>query len=152
MSLRLKDFLKRWVVCTVAVLVATQVVPGIRYDQDDWLSLLLATLVLGLLNTFVRPILLFLSLPLLIFTLGLFTIVINAFLLYLVGQLFQSFEVVSFGSALLGALVISIISILLNSLTGSGQTRVRIHRNRRRPRSGTDSSNRNNGEGPIIDV
>jgi putative membrane protein len=155
MPARLKDFLKRWAINTVAVLVATHVVKGIHFDQGDWVGLLLATLVLGLLNTFVRPVLLLLSLPLVILSLGLFTIVINAFLLYLVGELFQTFHVDSFGAALLGALIISIISILLNSLTGSGNTRVKIHRRYRGPRSRRGPPNRpngGNGSGPVIDV
>jgi len=147
MPARLKEFLKRWAICTVAVLVATHVVNGISYNKDDWPTLVLATLVLGLLNTFLRPVLFFLSLPLIIFSLGLFTIVINAFLLYLVGWLFESFDVDSFGAAMLGALVISIISILLNALTGSGTARVQIRR-----RSKSNPPRRDGGNGPVIDV
>jgi putative membrane protein len=152
MPSRLRDFLKRWAVCTVAVLVAAHVVRGISYDKDDWPSLLLATLVLGLLNTFLRPVLLFLSLPLVIFSLGLFTIVINAFLLYLVGGLFKSFHVDSFGAALWGALVISIVSIPLNFLTGTSTTRVEIRHPAGRIRPGSRDTGGDDGGGPVIDV
>src|SRR4051812_25862771 len=105
MSKKVKTFIQRWIISTVAVLVATYVVPGIKYGS--WRDLLVATLVLGLLNPFLRPVLLLLSLPLLIFTLGLFTIVINALLLLLVSWLLREehFHVAGFGSAFWGALV-----------------------------------------------
>src|SRR5882724_6437044 len=96
---RLKEFLWRWIITTVGVLVAAHVVPGIHYDRGHWEALLVATLVLGLLNAFLRPLLMLLSLPLVVFTLGLFTLVINAILLYLVGQIIQGFHVDSFRAA-----------------------------------------------------
>lgn len=142
----LKRFIQRWIISTLAVLVATYVVPGIKYG--NWKDLLIATLVLGLLNSFLRPILMLLSLPLLIFSLGLFTIVINAVLLLLVGALLgpDHFKVDGFWSAFWGALVISIISLLLNSITGSGESRVSVRRGKP-PGSGKDD-----GGGPVIDV
>src|SRR5262245_37072590 len=115
MPTKLKEFLQRWLITTVAVLVATQIVPKIRYDS--WQGLLVATLVLGLLNAFIRPLLMVLSLPLILLTLGLFIVIINAVLLYLVGHLISDFHVDSFGAACWGALVISIVTIILNSLT-----------------------------------
>src|ERR1041384_1326238 len=120
---KLKQFIQRWIISTVAVLVATYIVHGIRHER--WQDLLVATLVLGLLNGFLRPVLMLLSLPLLIFTLGLFTLVINALLLLLVSWLLQpKFTVDGFKAAFLGALVISIVSLILNSLTGTGDSRV----------------------------
>ena len=148
MSPALKDFLKRWLINTVAVLVAAHVVSGISYDREDWLSLILATLVLGILNTFIRPVLMLLSLPLVIVTLGLFTIVINAMLLYFVGALFKTFDVDSFGAALLGAIVISVISLVLNLLTSSNNTRIRVETKRQRNRWDKNDD----GNGPVIDV
>src|SRR6266516_5417954 len=127
MPSKLKEFLQRWAITTVAVLVAAHSVKGIHYDKENWPSLLVATLVLGLLNAFLRPLLMLLSLPLLIVTLGLFTLVINALLLYLVGQL-KFFHVASFGAALWGALVISVVTIILNTLTGTGSSRVEVRR------------------------
>ena len=143
----MKDFLKRWAITTVAVLVAAHTVKGIHYDKSNWPSLLVATLVLGLLNAFLRPLLMLLSLPLLIFTLGLFTLVINAALLYLVGQIIQGFYVDSFRAAFWGGLVISVITLLLSSLTGSGHAQVRIRRGK--PRPPPESSG---DDGPVIDV
>jgi len=145
---KLKEFFQRWVITTVAVLVATFVVPGIGYDKNNWLALMVATLLLGLLNAFLRPILLLLSLPFLIVTLGLFTLVINAVLLYFVGWLMApSFRVESFKAAFWGGLVISVVALLLNSLTGTGNARLTIRRGRVRR-----SSDRDKGDGPVIDV
>ena len=103
---------------------------------------------LGILNAFIRPILMLLALPLLIFTLGLFTLVINALLLYFVGDRCSRlhFQVDSFGSAFLGALIISIVSIALNILTGVGNTRVTFQRQQRPPPKSDDD------DGPVIDV
>ena len=144
---KLKVFLQRWIISTVAVLVATHLVRGIHYEK--WEDLLIATLVLGLLNTFLRPILLLLSLPLLIFTLGLFTLVINALLLLLVDWLLKStFHVDGFKSAFWGALVISLVSLLLNSLTGTGNSRIEIKRGKQPDKRDDDST----GSGPVIDV
>ena len=143
---KLKAFIQRWVISTLAVLVATYVVPGIKYG--DWGDLLVATLVLGLLNSFLRPLLLLLSLPLLIFTLGLFTIVINAVLLLLVSVLLgaENFRVDGFWAAFWGALVISIVSLLLNFITGSGRARVSFRR-------GPPPAVRDDDKGgPVIDV
>ena len=146
MSSKVKEFLQRWAINTVAVLVATYVVPGIRYQ--GWLDLLMATFILGILTTFVKPLMMLMSLPLLIFTLGLFLLVINALLLALVSWLLSpKFHVDHFGHALLGALIISLVSIALNSLTGAGHSRVEFRRGRRPP-----SDKPNDGGGPIIDV
>src|SRR4051812_36125972 len=86
MSQKLKQFLQRWIISTVAVLVATMILRG-RIDYGGPLDLLIATLVLGLLNSFVRLVLLLLSLPFIIFTFGLFTLVVNAVLLLLVSSI-----------------------------------------------------------------
>src|SRR5438876_10309795 len=86
-SVPVKKFIQSWFINTLAVLVAVYLVKGIRYDKP--LDLLVASLLLGILNAVLRPILLFLALPLLIVTLGLFTLVINALLLYFVGYVLR---------------------------------------------------------------
>jgi putative membrane protein len=87
------------------------------------------------------------ALPLLIFTLGLFTLVINALLLYLVGFLMKpSFYVDSFGYAFLGALIISIISVSLNALTGNSRVTIQRGRTPKPPKPP------GGGDGPVIDV
>ncbi|HKS37894.1 MAG TPA: phage holin family protein [Verrucomicrobiae bacterium] len=135
--------MQRWLVDTVAVMVAANVVKGINYDSMT--SLLVASLLLGVFNAILRPLLLLLSLPLVIFTLGLFTLVINALLLYFVGQLVKSFHVADFGAAFFGALIISLVSIVLNSVTGTGNSRIEFRRTRSR-------SDRKDGDGPVIDI
>lgn len=140
----MKAFLQRWLINTLAVLIATYVVSGISYGEP--IDLFIAALILGILNAILRPLLMLLSLPLLVFTLGLFTLVINALLLmlasWLVGE--NQFHVDGFWSAFFGALVISIVSIVLNSLTGTGNSRVSVKRGK--------ATNRDNGDGPVIDV
>src|SRR5262249_39566563 len=121
------------------------IVPGIHYEKT--LDLLIAALLLGILNAFLRPVLLLLALPLLIFTLGLFILVINALLLYFVGFLMRPhFYVDSFWSAFWGGVIISVVSLVLNTLTSSGESRMEFRRGRRPPGSGPD------GGGPVIDV
>ncbi len=142
----MKKFLKSWAINTLAVLVAVYVVPGVRFRDDSLWTPFVTSLVLGILNAFIRPVLMLLALPLLIVTLGLFTLVINALLLYFVSFLLGSyFEVDSFGAAFLGALTISIVSLLLNVLTGGSRARVHFHHRRRPPDS-------EEGGGPVIDV
>jgi putative membrane protein len=139
---KLWRFLGTWAINTLAVLVAVEIVPGIRFNDNHWFTPFVTSLVLGILNAFVRPILMFLALPLLIFTLGLFTLVINALLLYAVGQM-PFFHVNSFGSAFLGALVISIVSIFLNIMTGGARVSIQ----RRPPKKKNDDDDK-----PVIDV
>lgn len=143
----LKKFLQSWLINTLAVLVAVYVVPGLKFKDNNLWTPFVTSLILGILNAFIRPIMDFLALPLLILTLGLFRIVINAFLLYLVSLLMGNyFEVRNFWSALLGALVISVIGLILNTMTGTGNSRLVIQRRKRPPDSDQD------GGGPIIDV
>jgi putative membrane protein len=143
---KLKEFLQRWLITTAAVLVASAIVSGIQYQKP--LDLIAAALLLGVLNAFVRPLLFWLSLPLVIFSLGLFMLVINALLLEFTGWLLAPhFSVAGFGPAFLGALIISIISLILNILTGTGRSRIHFHR-AVPPRNPPDDP----GGGPVIDV
>ena len=139
-------FLQSWLINTLAVALAVLILRGhIRYQEPK--DLVFAALLLGILNAFVRPILMLIALPLLIFTLGLFTLVINALLLYFVGFLLKpNFYVDSFGYAFLGALIISIVSIALNVLTGGARVTVQ----RRRPPPGRKSND--DDDKPVIDV
>jgi putative membrane protein len=142
-------FLGDWAINTLAVAVAVVVLHGhISYDNKPQ-NLLIASLLLGILNAFIRPILILFALPLLIFTLGLFRLVINALLLCLVSWLMQGyFQVDSFGSAFLGAIVISVMSIALNVLTGNTHAGIKIRRRPTMPPKKSDD----NDNGPVIDV
>src|SRR5262245_43779251 len=107
-------------------------VPGIHYE--NWLDLLMASLLLGILNAVIRPVLLLLAFPLLIFSLGLFILVINALLLYFVGYLLHpQFSVVDFTAAFWGALIIGLVSLILNTLTGTGSSRLHFQRRKGPP-------------------
>ena len=110
-------FLLRLLINAAALWVATRIVPGVTHSGSE-ASLFAVALVFGLLNALLRPLLTFLSCPLLILTLGLFTLVINAFILWLTsalsGSLGIGFHVDGFWAAFLGALVVSIVSILLS--------------------------------------
>ena len=110
-------FLIRLLINAFALWIAVEIVPGVNY-QGEWVRLLLVALVLGLVNALVRPVLVLLSCPMLILTLGLFTLVINAFVLWLTSALSTrlglGFHVSGFGAAFVGALVVSIVSILLS--------------------------------------
>lgn len=106
-------FLIRWLVITLAVLVTAHIIPGIRYDA--WPALVVASLLLGVINAFVRPVLLILSLPLILFSMGLFILVINALMLWMVGGIVQGFIVEGFWAAFFGAICVSIISWLLSA-------------------------------------
>ncbi len=117
----LMRFVIRWVVATAAVAVTTWVLqPHIRIEGADYLStVILVGLVLGLLNAIVRPIVIFLTLPATLITLGLFLIVINAGMLWLADLLVPALVIEGFGWAVLGALIISIVSTILYALLRS---------------------------------
>jgi putative membrane protein len=146
-------FLKSWIINTVAVLLAVIILRDHISYGDKLVNLLIASFILGVLNVFVRPVLMLIALPLLIFTLGLFTIVINALLLGLLTLLLPFFKITSdgvhfsFGYAILGALIISFISIALNLLTGNTNARITVQR-----RPPPDKKPGNDDNGPVIDV
>lgn len=110
-------FLIRLLINAAALWVAIRVVPGVRFD-GHWSLLLGVALVFGVLNAFVRPVVKLFTLPLLIVTLGLFTFVINALMLWLTGWisgvLDLGFHVAGFWPAFWGALVVSLISLILS--------------------------------------
>ena len=99
-------FLVRVVIVMAGLWIASAIVPGIEI-QSGW-TLLGAAVLLGIVNAFVRPVVVILTLPVTILTLGLFLLVINAALLSLVAAFFQGFHIAGFGSAVLGSIVVSI--------------------------------------------
>jgi len=109
----MKGLLLRWLILTLAIMVAAYLFPGIHVSGFG--SALFAALVLGILNAFFRPILLILTLPINVLTLGLFTFVINALLLMMTSGIIGGLVVAGFGSALFGSLIISVVSWLLSS-------------------------------------
>ncbi len=107
-------FITKLLLNAAALSITAYILPGIRFS-GFW-SLILAAFVLGLMNSIVKPILIFLTLPINILTLGLFTLIVNGIVLYLTAAIVSGFEISGFWTAVLGALILSIISMLLNSL------------------------------------
>ncbi|MEM1057748.1 MAG: phage holin family protein [Verrucomicrobiota bacterium] len=143
--------LLRWLAIVVALFIAAHL-PFLGIAYSSWQTLLVAGLILGLLNAFVRPLLLIFTLPLVIFTLGLFIWVVNALLLLLVSYLMgDGFVVPNFWSALGGALIISLVGVLLPSGKKKG-VNVRVYRSGP-PRGRNDNDRRPPpGKGPVIDI
>lgn len=115
-------FLLRLIAIAAALWVAVALVPGITYE-GSWLGFLGVALVFGFVNAVIRPILKVLTCPLVVLTLGLFVFILNAFLLWLTAELAQAFglgfDVDGFFAALVGALVVAIVSTILNLFVGA---------------------------------
>src|SRR5262249_55834907 len=110
----MKVFLVRWVINTLALVVTAYLLPGIWFK--DWTAYLMGALVLGLLNAFVRPVLLFLTLPLNIVTLGIFTIFLNAAIFFSAGYIIPAFMIKNYPWAIAGSLVFSALSTFFSWL------------------------------------
>ena len=111
----MKNFLIRLLVNALALAVAAWLLDGIEMS-DDFVDVLLIALVFGLLNAVLKPILLILSIPLLIVTLGVFALVVNAVLLLITSRLLESFEVSGFWTAVLGSIVISGVTMNMGAV------------------------------------
>jgi putative membrane protein len=115
------NLLIRWIIASFSLFIAAWLVPGIRVEGSAWGAYAVMAVILGLVNAIVRPILQLLSLPIIFFTLGLFLLVINGLTLWMASaiavKLFHvGFYVDSFWSALLGALIVSIASMMLSAI------------------------------------
>ena len=104
----------RWIGFALVIMFISWVVPGI--SVSGFLNALLVAVVIAVINVFIKPVLLLITLPINIITLGLFTLVINALLFMFAGYIAPGFEVEGFFSAFVGALLLSILSIGLNSI------------------------------------
>ncbi|MDD4998834.1 MAG: phage holin family protein [Syntrophales bacterium] len=113
----MRGVLLRWLILTAAVLAASWLLAGVRVNGI--FPAILAAALLGICNAVLRPLLIVLTLPLNILTLGLFTFVINALMLLLVSAVIPGFDVLGFWTAFFGALIISVTSWLLNRFIGS---------------------------------
>lgn len=108
------NLLLRWLVLALGVLLSAKLVPGIGYDSGG--TLVAVVLLLSLCNILLKPLLLLFTLPFIVLTMGLGIWLINAVLFYFVGRLVEGFYVAGFGSALLGALIVSVTSLIINRL------------------------------------
>jgi putative membrane protein len=117
------QILLRLLINAAALWSATRLVPGISFD-GDWRLLLVVALVFGVINVSVRPVLMLLTLPFLIVTLGLFTFVLNGLMLWLTSAISDAlglgFHVSGFGAAFVGALVVTVVSFVLSLFVGAG--------------------------------
>ncbi|MBL8329988.1 MAG: phage holin family protein [Rubrivivax sp.] len=114
----------RWILLAIALLFVTHVVPGVVVTSFG--AAMLAAFVLGLLNTLVRPVLVLLTLPVTVLTLGLFLFVINALMFWAAARILEGLEVTGFGAALLGSLLYSVCGVVIDAaierLLGRGGT------------------------------
>jgi putative membrane protein len=114
----------RLLINAAALWAATRIIPGISFN-GEWSTLIVVALIFGVLNASVRPLLWFMTLPLLIVTLGLFTFVLNALMLWLTGAVSDwlglGFQVEGFGAAFLGAVVVSVVSFVLSLFVASNK-------------------------------
>jgi putative membrane protein len=108
------NLLLRWILNTLALFIVTYLVPGFSFTS--LVDLFLAAAVLGLLNAIVRPILFWLTLPITIVTLGLFLIVLNALMLEATDWIISGFDIDGFLQALIGAIVLSLVSLVTNRI------------------------------------
>lgn len=115
----MKELLVKWIINSTALLVVIHLVSGVTVD--NWMTVFVAAVVLGLLNAFLRPVLILLTLPVTLLSLGLFTLFINAFLFYLAAHLVRGFYVAGYWQAFVAAFVFSIVSFLLNLFVGSNR-------------------------------
>jgi putative membrane protein len=115
-------FLIHWLVTAVALAIGARVVPGIFVASTG--TLIVAALVLGLVNAVVRPVLLILTLPITVLTLGLFYLVVNGLAFALAAWLVPGFTVATLGSAIGGALVVSLLSSLMSLILSPRTPRV----------------------------
>ena len=109
-----KPMLLKWLILTLAILMTSYLLPGVSVANVS--AAIIAALVLGLINIFIKPLVLILTLPINILTLGLFTFIINALMILLAAAIVPGFDVISFWWALLFSVILSIILYALNSM------------------------------------
>ncbi len=119
------NFIIRWIVTAIAVAAAVWLVPGVFvWGDSTWIGVIIFALFLALINMSIKPILQVLSIPITVITLGIFYIVVNTLMLYLAAWLANAlfgvgFEITTFGSGFLAAIIISLVSALINGIIGS---------------------------------
>jgi putative membrane protein len=108
----MKNFIIKWIINTIAVAIVVKILPGITVDSFG--SLIMASLLLGVIAPILRALLIFFTLPLFILTFGLIYFIINGFILYLIAGIIPGFDIASFWWALLASLIISLSVSLIN--------------------------------------
>lgn len=108
------NMLVRWLILALGVMLSTKIVPGISYDTGSTLAVVV--LLLSLFNAVLKPLLMLFTLPFIVLSLGIGIWLINAVLFRFVGNLVDGFQVATFGTALLGALIVSVTNLILSRL------------------------------------
>ena len=109
------NLILRLIILIISVFVAAFIIPGVAIDSTT--TLIVVSIVLGLVNTFVKPVLIILTIPLTILTLGIFLLILNGLLVLLVGSIVPGFHVSGILTAILFSIVVSLVSSLLSSLS-----------------------------------
>lgn len=107
-------WIARWFLNALALYIVASIVPGIHLS--NFTSALLAVVLMGLVNTFIKPVLFLLTLPITVLTLGIFSLVLNALMLMLAGSVIAGFSVSGFGAAFVGSILLSIVTMVLHAL------------------------------------
>jgi putative membrane protein len=128
---QLRSVILKWLITSLAIFAAIYLVPGIHFTGPGWQLGIIAA-IFSIVNLLLRPILTLITCPMIILTLGLFSVAINALMLMLTANvaiyLGIEYSIDSFTAAFIGALVISFTSLILNMLAGEGNVRVEVHR------------------------
>jgi putative membrane protein len=128
---QLRSVVLKWLITSLAIFAAIYLVPGIHFTGPGWQLGIIAA-IFSMVNLLIRPILMLITCPMIILTLGLFSVAINAFMLILTANvavyLGIEYSIDSFTTAFIGALVISFTSLVLNMLAGEGNVRVEVRR------------------------
>ncbi len=108
------NILLKWVVYALLIVFVSWIVPGI--EVDNFVSAMLVCIILALINTFIKPLIQLITLPVTVLTLGLFSLVINALMLMLAGWIAPGFEVEGFLSALIGSILLSLFALAVSRI------------------------------------
>lgn len=116
-------FLVRWIVCGLGLWIAAGLLGhGVNYDSNIWV-IVVAGLILAIINSIIRPIVVILSLPAILFSLGLFMVVINGFMVFLVSKLYDPLEITNFWVAILAGMIIGLVNYLVTAILENREQR-----------------------------
>ena len=134
----MKNYLIKTFVNTIGLVVSAHIVPGIQVE--NYATAIFAALVLALLNVFIKPFLILITLPINILSLGLFTLFINTCIFYVSSAFVEGFVIAGFWSAFLGALCLSVVSFILNTFVGT-KNKFEFKYGSRKPQNTSDHGN-----------
>jgi len=116
MQQQFKQFLLRWSVCSLGLWIASALFNTVRLDGHDWVAVLIGGLVLALVNVVIKPLVIILSLPAIMLSLGLFTVIINGFMVVLASWFYGPLEVETFGAAIITGVIVGLLNFIITKL------------------------------------